>query len=300
MRGDATGLKMDEARPSRRGATPALPDQGEHDFGSSAARFFQPSASAKSGAKADASGRAGDRDFGSSADRFFHSHYAGDARDLLAPSTESVAEAEAGLDRDFGSSTSALFRSSEQPDEGHRMCGMVANLLKSRGMRKEESADDVCRSVSGTDQTSCNFFVRAFGSDILQKLGEEPIDDICDELDYAKTAPSRLHGQSDAAKLANIQAGEDARRTRGGDPTRDSAPTANLDEGARVLSVSRARTPWGGSAGLNKGGRSMPVVSSAQQKEVGWDTVDPHNEGHPAASSGRAGLKGLGVNMEGQ
>ncbi|ELR20112.1 uncharacterized protein ACA1_115220 [Acanthamoeba castellanii str. Neff] len=287
---------MDEARPSRRGATPALPDQGEHDFGSSSARFFQPSA--KAGAKADASGSAGDRDFGSSADRFFHSHYTGDARDLLAPSTESVdeAEAEAGLDRDFGSSTSALFRSSEQPDEGHRMCGMVANLLKSRGMRKEESADDVCRSVSGTDQTSCNFFVRAFGSDILQKLGEEPIDDICDELDYAKTRPP---GCTARATPPSSPTSKPA-RTPDGDPTRDSAPTANLDEGARVLSVSRARTPWGGSAGLNKGGRSMPVVSSAQQKEVGWDTVDPHNEGHPAASSGRAGLKGLGVNMEGQ
>jgi hypothetical protein len=67
-----------------------------------------------------------------------------------------------------------------------------------------------------------------------------------------------------------------------------------------MLSVGRARTPSGGSSGLNKGGRSMPIVNTAQQKEVGWDTVDPHEEGHPAASSGRAGAKGLGVNTRGE
>jgi hypothetical protein len=54
--------------------------------------------------------------------------------------------------------------------------------------------------------------VRAFGSDILQKLNKEPIEEICDELDYGKTAPSRLHDQSDANKRANIRGGEDARR----------------------------------------------------------------------------------------
>ena len=151
---------------------------------------------------------------------------------------------------------------------------------------------------------------------------DEPVEEICEELDYAKTAPSRRQDQSDANKRDNIRGGEEARRypphtthttlhhtthrsrtcdrERGCDPTRDRAPTADLDEGARGLTVSRARTPGGGSAGLNKGCRSMPVVSSAQQKEVGWSSVDPHDEGHPAASSGRAGLKGVGVNRQGE
>jgi hypothetical protein len=66
------------------------------------------------------------------------------------------------------------------------------------------------------------------------------------------------------------------------------------------LTVSRARQPGGSSAGLNKGGRSMPIVNTAQQKEVGWNSTDPHEEGHPAASSGRAGAKGLGVNTRGE
>jgi hypothetical protein len=57
----------------------------------------------------------------------------------------------------------------------------------------------------------CKFFVRAFGDDLMEKL-DQPIDEICDELDYGKTAPSRLHDQSDANKRSNVRGGENARR----------------------------------------------------------------------------------------
>lgn len=167
----------------------------------------------------------------------------------------------------------------------------------------------------------CKFFVNAFGEDILERLRDwEPIDQICDELDYAKTSPVRQIDQSDRRKRENLGGGEEARgydsderimvrrmthqcahliRRRGGDPTRDSVPFVE-EEGERALTMTRARKPGGASsAGLNKGGRAMPVVSSGVQKEVGWQTVDPHEEGHPAASSGRAGAKGVGLNTRG-
>ncbi len=53
--------------------------------------------------------------------------------------------------------------------------------------------------------------MRTFGDDIMGRL-EEPVEEICEELDYAKTAPSRLQDQSDANKRDNIRGGEDARR----------------------------------------------------------------------------------------
>jgi hypothetical protein len=63
---DNAGLKMDE-RPSRRGARV---DEGDHDFGSSATRFFQSKPSTHPKDSLSLAGE-GDRDFGSSAARFF-------------------------------------------------------------------------------------------------------------------------------------------------------------------------------------------------------------------------------------
>ncbi|ELR20111.1 uncharacterized protein ACA1_115210 [Acanthamoeba castellanii str. Neff] len=261
---DHHGLRVDE-RPGRKGATRGwMDDREEHDFGSTT-------------------------------DRFFRREKRGGESDDNAALRRARAEKE-----DLRTGLFGRGKAARQQDEAHSRTMVTDRLKTSGGGRREEHAsEDVCRSLQRADKIACQYFVRTFGDDIMSRL-DEPVEEICEELDYAKTAPSRLQNQSDATKRDNIRGGEDARRARGGDPTRDRAPTADLDEGARGLTVSRARTPGGGSAGLNKGGRSMPVVSSAQQKEVGRSSVDPHDEGHPAASSGRAGLKGVGVNRQGE